>query len=117
MRLLYALSVTVAISFPLSAQVEGLQRGDVVRMEDPRWSSIVRQVIAVPGDRVMMTETGEVYVNDSLIDVPQEAVAAHRPFGPAVVQKGGYIVIPLTDSDTGWGWGYALERYIVERIG
>ena len=119
MRLFYALVIAAAAGLPLSAQVEGLQRGDVVRMEEGLGRGtppVVRRIIAVPGDLVMMTEAGAVFVNDSLIDVPQEAVDAHRPFGPATVRAGGYIVIPLPDSESGWGWGLALERYIVERI-
>ena len=122
MRLGYALAITLVCSIPVSTQDDALERGDTVRVAD--WGRSLdgsqvpletRRIVAVPGDVVMMTEGGQVLVNGTQIDMSQEAIDAHRPFGPSVVTRGLYIVGPRLDSED-WAWGIVLDRHILNKV-
>ena len=76
------------------------KRGDIVVCEDyttPIKKPIVKRVIAIEGDTVRITENGEVYVNDKLLDESayvyiDDAHYTHEPLY-AEVQKGEIFVM------------------------
>lgn len=76
------------------------KRGDIVVCEDyttPIKKPIVKRVIAIEGDTVRITENGEVYVNDKLLDESayvyiDDPYYAHEPLS-LTVEKGEIFVM------------------------
>lgn len=48
----------------------------------------VKRVVGLPGDRIVIDESGKVYVNDVALDEPYLAGEDPRPYGPVTVPEG-----------------------------
>ncbi|MDQ3932736.1 MAG: signal peptidase I [Actinomycetota bacterium] len=48
----------------------------------------VKRVVGLPGDRIVIDESGKVYVNNVALDEPYVAAEDPRPYGPVIVPAG-----------------------------
>ena len=99
-----------------AAQSTAFQRGEHVRVKaptkasEPKKSDIVVTVVAVPNDRIRVTDSA-VYVNDAAISgfsLELLGRVAHSTHTPSVVPEGQYLVMgevwwTVEDVDQYWG--------------
>jgi signal peptidase I len=82
----------------ISKVIDTLSRGDIVMFYEPRsrTESEVKRVVGLPGEAIWMTERGEIYIDETLIDEPYVLSSRNqRPRGISrqVIKEGCYFLM------------------------
>ncbi|MDP8931725.1 MAG: signal peptidase I [Actinomycetota bacterium] len=71
---------------PLETVLHGV--GQLIGIAPANARDYVKRVVGLPGDRILIDESGRVYVNDVALDEPYVAAEDPRPYGPVTVPEG-----------------------------
>ena len=107
----------------ITRNIGGVQRGDIIVMRSPEAPAhlLVLRVIGLPGERIAVDQSGQVYINGKLLEEAYISAADDRDFQDVpeqVVQANQYWVMGdnRNNASDSRDWGTVSMEYVVGKV-